>query len=83
MLFWKWKVLHSHRYVPFVRWMEYTDVMIALGVMHSIHKDSYGSSDSRQAILVKDARLTLTYSFLLVSWAGDTHEETDVLPIDN
>ena len=30
---------------------------------------------------VKDARLTQTYSFLPASWAGDTHEETDFLPI--
>ena len=30
---------------------------------------------------VKDARLTQTYSFLPASWAGDTHEETDILPI--
>ena len=30
---------------------------------------------------VKDARLTQTYSFLPASWAGDTHGETDFLPI--
>ena len=30
---------------------------------------------------VKDASLTWTYSFLPASWAGDTHEETDFLPI--
>ena len=30
---------------------------------------------------VKDARPTQTYSFLPASWAGDTHEETDFLPI--
>ena len=30
---------------------------------------------------VKDARLTQTYSFLPASWVGDTHEETDFLPI--
>ena len=30
---------------------------------------------------VKDASLTQTYSFLPASWAGDTHEETDFLPI--
>ena len=30
---------------------------------------------------VKDARLTQTYSFLPASWTGDTHEETDFLPI--
>ena len=31
--------------------------------------------------LVKDASLTRMYSFLPASWAGDTHEETDFLPI--
>ena len=36
VLFWKWKVLRSHRYVPFVGWMEYTDVMIALGGPSSV-----------------------------------------------
>ena len=30
---------------------------------------------------VKDASLTQTYSFLPASWAGDTHEETNFLPI--
>ena len=30
---------------------------------------------------VKDSSLTRTYSFLPASWAGNTHEETDVLPI--
>ena len=30
---------------------------------------------------VKDASLTRTYSFLPASWAGNTHEETDFLPI--
>ena len=30
---------------------------------------------------VRDASLTQTYSFLPASWAGDTHKETDVLPI--
>ena len=30
---------------------------------------------------VKDARLTQTYSFLPASWAGDTHQETNFLPI--
>ena len=32
---------------------------------------------------VKDASLTWTYSFLPASWVGDTHEETDFLPIGN
>ena len=30
---------------------------------------------------VKDASLTRTYSFLPASWVGDTHKETDFLPI--
>ena len=30
---------------------------------------------------VKDARPTQTYSFLPAYWVGDTHEETNVLPI--
>ena len=30
---------------------------------------------------VKDARPTQMYSFLPASWAGDTHKETNVLPI--
>ena len=33
------------------------------------------------SLCVKDARLTQTYSFLPAFWAGDTHEETDFLPI--
>ena len=32
---------------------------------------------------VKDARPTQMYSFLPASWTGDTHEETDFLPIGN
>ena len=31
--------------------------------------------------IVKDARLTQTYSFLPASWVGDTHGETNFLPI--
>ena len=30
---------------------------------------------------VKDARLTQMYSFLPASWVGDTHRETNFLPI--
>ena len=30
---------------------------------------------------VKDASLLRTYFFLPASWVGDTHEETDFLPI--
>ena len=33
--------------------------------------------------LVRNARPTQTYSFLPASWTGDTHEETDFLPIGN
>ena len=32
---------------------------------------------------VKDARLTQMYSFLPASWVGDTHGETNFLPIGN
>ena len=32
---------------------------------------------------VKDASPTQMYSFLPASWVGDTHEETDFLPIGN
>ena len=32
---------------------------------------------------VKDASFNTMYSFLPASWAGDTHEETDVLPISD
>ena len=32
---------------------------------------------------VKDASLTQMHSFLPASWVGDTHEETDFLPIDD
>ena len=30
---------------------------------------------------VRDASLTQMYSLLPASWVGDTHKETDVLPI--
>ena len=30
---------------------------------------------------VRDARPTQMYSFLPASWTGDTHEETDFLPL--
>ena len=30
---------------------------------------------------VKDASPTQTYVYLPASWAGDTHKETDILPI--
>ena len=30
---------------------------------------------------VRDARLTQTYSLLPASWTGNTHEETDFLPL--
>ena len=32
-------------------------------------------------LLVKDASPIQMYSFLPASWAGDTHKETDILPI--
>ena len=32
---------------------------------------------------VKGARSTQAYSFLPASWVGNTHEETDFLPIGN
>ena len=32
---------------------------------------------------VKDASPTQTYVYLPASWVGDTHKETDVLPIGN
>ena len=32
-------------------------------------------------VFVKDASSTQAYSFLPASWVGDTHKETDVLPI--
>ena len=35
----------------------------------------------RELVSVKDARPTQTYSFLPASWAGNTHKETDFLPI--
>ena len=33
--------------------------------------------------LVRDASPTQMYSFLPASWVGDTHKETDVLPISD
>ena len=30
-----------------------------------------------------DTSSTQTYSYLPASWAGDTHEETNILPIGN
>ena len=35
----------------------------------------------RLAIIVMDASSIRMYSFLPASWVGDTHEETDILPI--
>ena len=32
---------------------------------------------------VRDASPTQTYSYLPASWAGDTHKETNILPIGN
>ena len=36
-----------------------------------------------KSIVVKDASPTQMYSFLPASWVGDTHEETDFLPISD
>ena len=43
--------------------------------------DGGHGEDHINKLLVKDASSTRTYSFLPASWAGDTHKETDVLPI--
>ena len=51
-------------------------LLLATGSPFVVEEDKGKASSS-----VKDARLTQTYSFLLASWAGDTHEETDFLPI--
>ena len=40
-------------------------------------KEDKGKASS----FVKDASSTQTYSFLPASWAGDTHKETNILPI--
>ena len=49
----------------------YTTILETPVVLHAI----------KEIPLVKDARLTQMYSFLPASWVGDTHEETDFLPI--
>ena len=41
----------------------------------------YWQQIAKEALIVMDASPAQTYSFLPASWAGDTHEETDVLPI--
>ena len=49
-------------------------------------KDFSGKNDDATRWLlaiVRDASPTQTYSFLPASWVGDTHEETDVLPISD
>ena len=47
-------------------------------------RDGIGTKPSFQELPgVKDANPTQTYSFLPASWAGDTHDETDVLPISD
>ena len=50
--------------------------------------DGWGNQTSKPGTgnlpeAVRDASPTQTYSFLPASWADDTHEETDVLPIGN
>ena len=37
--------------------------------------------EGKASSFVRDASPTQMYSFLPASWAGGTHEETDVLPI--
>ena len=37
--------------------------------------------EGKASSFVKDASPTQMYSYLPTSWAGDTHEETDFLPI--
>ena len=46
-----------------------------------IRERAKGESRGSSVFSVKDARPTQMYSFLPASWAGDTHEETDFLPI--
>ena len=45
-------------------------------LLHSIHSSPFSGHMG-----VKDASLSQTHSFLPASWVGDTHEETDFLPI--
>ena len=58
-------------------------------LVHTMSKDRTDSLHMFDKFLirdrfdVKDARPTQMYSFLPASWAGDTHEETDVLPISD
>ena len=42
---------------------------------------AHGAIKAKHSVLVRDARPTQTYSFLPAFWTGDTHEETDFLPI--
>ena len=51
-------------------------LLLATGSPFVAEEDKGKASSS-----VKDASLTQTYSFLPTFWAGDTHEETDFLPI--
>ena len=53
-------------------------LLLATGSPFVTEEDKRKASSS-----VKDASLTQTYSFLPASWAGDTHEETDFLPISD
>ena len=48
-----------------------------------IYMDDLGihTKDDLDLHHVRDASPTQTYSFLPASWASNTHEETDVLPI--
>ena len=51
------------------------DSLIEDGVSQDIDQEDFSLGN------VRDARPTQMYSFLPASWTGDTHEETDFLPI--
>ena len=54
------------------------DMAVATGNEGSfVTEEDKGKASS----FVRDTSPTQTYSFLPASWAGDTHKETDVLPI--
>ena len=56
------------------------DMAVATGNKGSfVTEEDKGKASS----FVRDASLTQMYSFLPASWAGDTHEETDILPISD
>ena len=59
------------------------DIPISMQFLFNLEKADchHDKMENGQSIDVKDARLTQMYSFLPVSWVGDTHKETDFLPI--